>query len=82
MSQFNTLVSIGKMNYNALQSKYEKRFSGGLSVTTSFTWSKSINTGCASYWEDCNIQNPYNLRADRSAADTDVPMIPLWQPMF
>lgn len=75
MSQFNVIQSIGHMNYNALQSKYERHFQGGLAVITAFTWSKTINVGCAEFWEDCNIQDPYNLRADRSAADTDVPLV-------
>jgi hypothetical protein len=75
MSQFNMLQSIGHMNYNALQTKYEKRFQGGLSVITAFTWSKTINVGCAEYWEACDIQDPYNLAPDRSASNTDVPVI-------
>ncbi len=75
MSEFNTLSSIGHMNYNALQSKFDKRFSNGLSATAAFTYSKTINVGCAEYWEGCHIQDPYNLRADRSASDTDVPLV-------
>jgi hypothetical protein len=75
MSNFATLESIGHMNYNSLQTKYEKRFHDGISFTTAFTWSKTINIGCAEFWEDCNIQNAYDLRPDRSASDTDVPLI-------
>lgn len=75
MSQFNVLQSIGHMNYNALQSKYERRFQGGLSIISAFTWSRTINVGCAEYWESCNIQDPYNMAPDRSAADTDVPLV-------
>jgi hypothetical protein len=75
MSNFATLESVGHMNYNSLQTKYEKRFQGGVSLTTAFTWSKTINVGCAEFWEACNIQNEYNLAPDRSAADTDVPLI-------
>lgn len=75
MSGFGELMSIGHMNYNSLQTKYEKRFEGGLSLTSAFTYSKAINVGCAEYWEDCNIQDEYNLRPDRAAADTDVPLI-------
>lgn len=75
MSQFNVIQSIGHMNYNALQSKYDRHFQGGLAVIAAFTWSKAINVGCAEFWEDCHIQNPYNMRPDRSNADTDVPVI-------
>jgi hypothetical protein len=75
MSSFNVIQSIGHMNYNAFQAKYHKRFQGGLSVITAFTWSKTINVGCAEFWEDCNIQDPYNLAADRSVSDTDVPLV-------
>jgi hypothetical protein len=31
-------------NYNALQTKFERRFSGGLGFTASYTWSKSLTT--------------------------------------
>jgi hypothetical protein len=72
---FGMIQSIGHMSYNALQAQYTKRYSSGLSVVTSFSWSKNINVGCADYWEGCNIQNPYDMRSNRSVDDVDVPVV-------
>ncbi len=73
--QFNMIQSIGHMSYDAFQAQYTKHYTGGLSVVTAFTWSKNINVGCASYWEGCNIQNPYDMRSNRSVDDVDVPLV-------
>ena len=75
MSRFNMIQSIGHMSYDAFQAQYTKHYSGGLSVVTAFTWSKNINVGCASYWEGCNIQNPYDMRSNRSVDNVDVPLV-------
>ena len=72
---FNEIRSIGHMNYNAFQAEYTKQYSSGLAVRSSFTWSKNINVGCSSYWEGCNIQDPYNLGTNRSVSDVDVPVV-------
>ena len=72
---FNMIRSIGHMNYNAFQAEYTKQYTSGFSVRSSFTWSKNINVGCSSYWEGCNIQDPYNLRTNRSVSDVDVPVV-------
>jgi hypothetical protein len=64
-------------NYHALQVKFERRFSKGLYILNSFTWSKAIdnvsqvleepggNTGTP--------QNLYNLAADRGLSPYDQP---------
>lgn len=75
MSQFNMLQSIGHMSYNALQAKYVKRYSSGVSIISSFTWSKSMDVGCEDYWEGCNIQNPYDMRSNRSVDSVDLPVV-------
>jgi carboxypeptidase family protein len=72
---FNELESIGHMSYNAFQAQYSKQYANGLAYRTAFTWSKNINVGCASYWEGCNIQDPYNMRSNRSVDDIDVPLV-------
>ncbi|HKE05406.1 MAG TPA: TonB-dependent receptor, partial [Blastocatellia bacterium] len=64
-----TVLPAAFSNYHALQVKFERRFSKGLYILNSFTWSKAIdnvsqvleepngNTG--------NPQNFYNIAADR-----------------
>ena len=59
-------------SYNALQTRLEKRFSGGLSFMAGYTWSHSIDTssrgaGAASWHQDVR-----NLHADRGSSDFDV----------
>jgi hypothetical protein len=57
--------------YNGLQTRLEKRLSGGLSLLAGYTWSHSIDTasrGSGGSWH----QNAYELRADRGSSDFDV----------
>lgn len=72
---FSEIQSIGHVSYNAFQAQYSKRYSGGLSVITAFTWSKDINVGCSDFWEGCNIENPYDMRTNRGVSLTDVPFV-------
>ena len=75
MYTFAVLESVGRIHYDALQAKFDKRYSGGLSFLTSFTWSRDFGLGCADYWEGCNIQNPYNLNGERGPSPLDVPLV-------
>src|SRR5439155_25793000 len=67
--------SIGRANYNAFQFQVSKKFRGGLDYAVSYTWSKSIDISCSGYEnpEGCQMQNPYNLKADRAVSAYDVP---------
>ncbi len=64
-------------NFQSLQVRVEKRLTHGLSVLSSYVWSKTISDargvspdGGAS----ANVpQNPQNLRAERSLADEHIP---------
>ncbi len=75
VSTFAMLQSVGRANYESMQAKFDRRFSEGLFFITSFTWSKNINIGCASFWEACSIQDPYNLNASRGPSPLDVPLV-------
>ena len=58
-------------NYNALQTRLERRFSKDVSFLIGYTWSKAIDTasrGSGGSWH----QNAYRLRDDRGNSDFDV----------
>jgi len=71
--------NIANSSYHALQLKYEKRFSKGLSVIAHYTISKMISdsdlSGSDVSWVtgDSSIQDYYNLRNERSLSGFDVP---------
>jgi len=67
--------SNGAGNYNALQLQLNRRFNNGLAITAAYTWSKSIDEGCSGFFgsEGCNVQQIYNLAAERSVSAFDVP---------
>jgi hypothetical protein len=64
-------------NYHALQVKFERRFSRGLYVLNSFTWSKAIDNASQVLEEPGGNtgtpQNVYNIRADRGPGAYDQP---------
>ncbi len=67
----------GNSIYDAMVAKIEKRFSKGLTVLGSYTWSKSIGDTCGSAVggdaTGCGYQNIFNLRPERSLDNQDVP---------
>ena len=68
----------GSSNYNAWQSKLEKRFTRGLSLLTSYTWAKAIDDSpggiCSNgaSARDCGPDDPTRPELDRGNSDTDV----------
>jgi hypothetical protein len=75
--QMDTLQNIGQSTYNSLQATLERRFSNGLSLQASFTWAK-ILTDADSILPGINggvqqIQNPGDLRNEKSVSSQDVP---------
>jgi len=63
--------------YNSLQIKATKRYSNGLSFQGSYNWSKTMDLGGvgngSAFFDATNIQNVYNLQAEKSLSDQDVP---------
>ncbi len=75
LSFANHYPKTAQSNYHALLVKLEKRFSGGFSLLSSYSFSKAItnapqlrNAGGASGAENTPPQNPYDLRAERGLA--------------
>ncbi len=69
--------SWGRSNYHALQVLLDKKPFGDRSTfgyMISYTWSKSIDTGCSGWFgvEGCSIQDPYQFNNDRSVSAFDL----------
>jgi hypothetical protein len=66
--------SVGNSSYNAFQFSTNHRSSSGLTYLVAYTWSKSTDVGCSGFFgiESCSVQNPYNLKADRSVSGFDL----------
>ena len=62
----------GNSSYNALWTTITRRFSRGLQLNASYTWSKSIDyNSLSSPPTAVNVQNSYDLRSDRGLSDYD-----------
>ncbi len=71
----NLLESRANSNYNALQARFQRRLSRGLSALASYTWSKSIDDASNFFTSagDPNFpQNSYNVAAERGRSNFDV----------
>ena len=69
------LESRANSNYHALQARFQRRMSRGLSALASYTWSKSIDdaSNFFSSTGDPNFpQNSYNVAAERGRSNFDV----------
>jgi hypothetical protein len=66
--------SIGNSSYNAFQFSANHRSSSGLTYLVAYTYSKSIDVGCSGFFgiESCSVQDPYNIKGDRSVSGFDL----------
>jgi hypothetical protein len=66
--------SIGNSSYNAFQFSTNHRSANGLTYVVAYTWSKSIDVGCSGFFgiESCSVQDPYNIKGDRSVSGFDL----------
>jgi len=79
VTQVNMYAMSAQSNYHAMLVRFERRFSRGFSLLTSYTWSKAItnapqfrNAGGANRSENSPAQNTYDLRAERGLASFDL----------
>jgi len=67
----------GTSDYHALVTRLEKRFSGGFTLLTSYTWSKAIGDTCgasgAGNTSGCGFQDTRFLELERSVDNQHVP---------
>jgi hypothetical protein len=75
VSTINFFPHSAQSNYHALLVRFERKFAGGLSLLSSFSWSKAIsnapqyrNAGGITGSENSPPQNSFDLAADRSLA--------------
>jgi Carboxypeptidase regulatory-like domain/TonB dependent receptor len=65
----------GNSTYHALQMKFTKRLSHGLTVLGAYTWSKSLTDGMIAAGGGPGGQDFYNRRLEKSLSPNDVPQI-------
>ncbi|MDQ1474166.1 MAG: hypothetical protein QOJ99_5646, partial [Bryobacterales bacterium] len=69
-------AAFSNSNYNALQTRFEKRFSTGLSILMSYTFSKTLTDGADGLWNNNGaqiIRNWYCRACDYSISSYDQP---------
>lgn len=73
------LENLGQSTYNALLLKVERRFHNGLNLLASYTYSKTLTDAdsalpsFASFSGGGSVQNPQNLKGEKSLSYQDIP---------
>jgi hypothetical protein len=69
-------VFTGNSDYQAMLVKLQKPLAHGLTLLTSYTWSRTLGDTCSDSADgnalNCGFQNPLNLRAERSLDNQNV----------
>jgi len=87
-ANFTYTTNIGYANYNALESKFQRRLSKGLSTLISYTWSKSIDVSSGYFNVEngpggsSSIQNYYDQSAARGVSSYDIPHFLSWATVY
>jgi hypothetical protein len=85
-SQMTQITDAVNTSYNALVLALNRRFTKGLQVQTSYTYSRSTDNGQSSqtFTTGNNVLNPFNLGLEQSRSSFDVPhrfsFNAVWQP--
>lgn len=74
LGKVQTLLPVGKSNYNALQAKVERRYADGWSLLGAYTYAHSLDNGPAPFdLRSGNMpQNPFDLKAEYATSDFDL----------
>src|SRR5262249_31809926 len=64
-SNITNVEATGNSTYHSMQTTFDKRFSRGLSVLASYTWSRSIDDSSENKQTGVSRTNPYNQRFDK-----------------
>jgi len=73
------LENLGQSTYNAMLLKVERRFRNGLNLLASYTYSKTLTDAdsalpsFATFSGGGNVQNPHNLKGEKSLSYQDIP---------
>jgi hypothetical protein len=87
-SNFTYTTNIGYSNYNALESKFQRRFTKGLSSLVSYTWSKSIDVSSGYFNVEngpgggATIQNFFDPSTARGVSSYDIPHFVSWATVY
>ncbi len=65
-------VSMGYSRYNALEARIERRYSNGLSLLVSYTYSKSLDNGGEQLIGDLNLRDVNNVDQEYSLSSGDM----------
>jgi hypothetical protein len=88
VSNWSYSQSIGWSNYNALETRFQKRFTAGLTTLVSYTWSKSLDSS-SGYFNVENgdgggsvVQNYYTPHLNYGLSGYNIPQLLVWSTVY